>query len=224
MGIASTAPKKGDKGIMMEGALADWYAKNTANNLPDFQAEAEQIAKRLTAGARVLEVAPGPGYLAIALARLGPYQVTGLDISRSFVRIAGTNAAKAGVVVDFRRGDASDMPFAAGAFDFVVCRAAFKNFADPIGALREMQRVLAADGEALIVDMRGDASNAAIDESVTAMKLSRLDSLITGFIFRHTLRPRAYTNADFRRMAAAASFGDCQVSEDPLGLEIWLRK
>jgi ubiquinone/menaquinone biosynthesis C-methylase UbiE len=158
------------------------------------------------------------------LAQLGPYQVTGLDISHSFVRIARTNATNAGVIVDFRHGDASDMPFAADTFDLIVCRAAFKNFADPIGALREMHRVLRAGGEALIIDMRRDATNAAIDESVTAMKLSRLDSLITSFIFRHTLRPRAYTTADFQRMAATTPFGGCQVSEDPLGLEIRLRK
>jgi 2-polyprenyl-3-methyl-5-hydroxy-6-metoxy-1,4-benzoquinol methylase len=38
-------------------------------------------------GGTILEVAPGPGYLAIELARRG-YAVTALDISASFVKIA----------------------------------------------------------------------------------------------------------------------------------------
>jgi ubiquinone/menaquinone biosynthesis C-methylase UbiE len=208
----------------MEGLLADWYAKTTAHDLAAFQSDAERFAGRLAPGSRVLEIAPGPGYLAIALAGLGDFQITGLDISRSFVRMAAARAAEAGVQVDFRRGDAAAMAFADQAFDFIVCRAAFKNFADPVGALREMHRVLSAGGEALIVDMRRDATDAAIADRVAVMRLSRLDAWMTGFIFRHTLRDRAYAKADFDRMAAATPFGTCQVAEDPLGLEVRLHK
>ena len=224
MDIASTQKRKGDKGVVMEGALADWYAKTTAHDLAEFQHEAARIAARLAPGARVLEIAPGPGYLAIALAGLGGFAVTGLDISRSFVRMAAARAAEAGVKVDFRHGDASAMPFADEAFDFILCRAAFKNFADPLGALCEMHRVLAPGGEAVIDDMRRDATNAAIAERVTAMRLSPLNAWMTGFIFRHTLRNRAYARGDFDRMAAATPFLACHVDENPLGLEVRLRK
>lgn len=44
---------------------------------------------------RSLEVVPGPGYLAIEIAKSGTYSATGLDISHSFVRIARENARKA---------------------------------------------------------------------------------------------------------------------------------
>jgi 2-polyprenyl-3-methyl-5-hydroxy-6-metoxy-1,4-benzoquinol methylase len=54
-----------------------------------------------------LEVAPGPGFVAIALARLGSYRLVGLDISESFVRIARENAKRAGVNITFREGTAS---------------------------------------------------------------------------------------------------------------------
>src|SRR4051794_39116942 len=104
----------------MEGLIARWYARNTLKALAEYQAAARDVAARLPGGGRVLEVAPGPGYLAIELARLGPYQVVGLDISRSFVRMAVENAAKAGVAVEFRHGDAAAMPFDAASFDFVV--------------------------------------------------------------------------------------------------------
>src|SRR4030081_255104 len=135
-----TSVRKPYRGAPMEGILATWYAKNTAG--ADFKACASRIAAHLAPGAHVLEVAPGPGYLAVALARLGSYRITGLAISRSFVRMASEYAARAGVDVAFRQGDAAALPFPDAAFDFVVCRAAFKNFSDPVAALREMHRVL----------------------------------------------------------------------------------
>jgi 2-polyprenyl-3-methyl-5-hydroxy-6-metoxy-1,4-benzoquinol methylase len=47
------------------------------------------IAAALNGGSRVLEIAPGPGLFAIALAKLAGGRVTGLDISHTFVQIAG---------------------------------------------------------------------------------------------------------------------------------------
>src|ERR1022692_2009630 len=83
-----------------------------------------------------------PGYFSIELAKLGPYSIAGLDISHTFVELARKKAAKAGVHVDFRQGNASQMPFANDTFDFLLCRAAFKNFGQPVRALQEMCRVL----------------------------------------------------------------------------------
>ena len=216
--------RKPYRGISMEGGLATWYAKITRKDLREFERLARELAADLPANARVLEIAPGPGYLAIALAKLGDFDIVGLDISRSFVRIASENAAKAGVAVEFAHGDASEMAFPSDSFDFIVCRAAFKNFADPLGALREMHRVLRPSGEALIIDMNKDASNAAIDQEVDGMKLGLINSFITRTILKTMLRKRAYTKADFQRMAAATPFGGAEVSEASMGLDVWLRK
>jgi protein-L-isoaspartate O-methyltransferase len=72
--------------------------------------------------------------------------VTGLDISKTFVGLARKNAEKSGVHVRFEQGNASRMPFSDQSFDFLVCRAAFKNFADPIGArkARPVRRSIAS--------------------------------------------------------------------------------
>src|SRR5437867_3626417 len=137
-----TAAQKAYQGLPMEGVIATWYTKNTGRDLRRFQQAARAVARQVPPGGRVLEVAPGPGYLVIELAKSG-LAVTALDISKSFVAIARENAAKAGVVVDVRHGNASAMPFPDRSFDFVVCMAAFKNFADPVGALDEIHRVLA---------------------------------------------------------------------------------
>src|SRR5262245_47598145 len=127
-GHGSPKQAKGYKGLPMEGLIARWYARNTANDMPEFRKLAEELAGKVKLGSSVLEVAPGPGYLAIELAKLGTYRIVGLDISHTFVAIATENAKKAGVTVAFCQGDAGNLPFISESFDFVVCRAAFKNF------------------------------------------------------------------------------------------------
>ena len=79
-------------------------------------------------------------------------------------------------------------------------------------------------GETLIIDMRNDASNAAIDATVVEMKLGRVNALITRSIFKYSLRKRAYSKADFLRMAAAPPFGSAAIKEESLGFEVLLRK
>jgi ubiquinone/menaquinone biosynthesis C-methylase UbiE len=209
--------------MAMEGFIASWYARNTASSADEFAALADRIADGLEPTAAVLEIAPGPGYLAIELARLGPWSVTGLDISRSFVRIASENAARAGVNVTFLHGNAAAQPFASDSFDFVVCRAAFKNFADPIGALAEMHRVLRPGGKALIIDMRKDATNIAIEDQVSEMKLAPISRWITGAILK-SLRRRAYSRAEMDQMIAATPFRLGLISASPLGLDVRLSK
>src|SRR6266700_169245 len=167
------------KGLPMEGIIATWYARNTANDVRGTQKCASSVADRLKPGARVLEVAPGPGYLAISIARMRDYRVSGLDISHSFVRIAAENARKAGVSVDFRHGDAAHMPFPDESFDFVVCRAAFKYFSDSVGTLNEIPRVLEHGEQASIIDLRKDASPAAIDNEIAGIHMSALNEKLT---------------------------------------------
>jgi len=215
---------KAYKGIALEGMLATWYARNTAKLAADFRACAQRITARLPRRARVLEVAPGPGYLAIELARLGPYQITGLDISRSFVRMATVYAQQAGVEVEFRQGDAAALPFADDSFDFVVCRAAFKNFSNPVGALTEIYRVLQPRGEALIIDMRNDATDMEIDAAVDDMNLDRVNAFLTRVTFKHMLRKRAYSTQDFQAMVAATPFRETEIDSALIGFDVWLKK
>jgi ubiquinone/menaquinone biosynthesis C-methylase UbiE len=217
---------KGYKGIPLEGPLARWYAKITRKDLEEIRRLAGSLAGRIGPGSAVLEVAPGPGYLAIELAKLGPWRVTGLDISRSFVRMAGENAREAGVPVDFRHGDAAAMPFDPDSFDLLVCRAAFKNFSEPVEAIDEMHRVLKPGGEALIIDLRGDVRPAELDAHVNGMGLGRFDTFMTKLIFRTTLIKRAYTSDQFRKMATNSRFGfeACAIQESPISVEVTLRK
>lgn len=212
--------EKAFKGRGMEGMTAKWYANLTKKGLDEFRALARRVADELPRGGRVLEVAPGPGYFAIELAKLRKDSIAGLDISRSFVEIASRNALEAGVAVDFRQGNAAAMPFADASFDFLVCRAAFKNFAEPVRALQEMYRVLAPGGRALIIDLRRDASNASIGKAVDEWGLGFMNRVITKLTFRFMLLKRAYTKQEFERMLAQTRFAEFEIKESGIGYEV----
>ena len=135
----------------------------------------------------------------------------GVDYSHTFVEICRANAKAAGVAAEFLQGDAARLPLANDVFDFLVCRAAFKNFGDPVGALNEMHRVLRPGGEAVIVDLRKDANDREIAEEVATMKLGWLDAMLTRGVLR-SLRARAYTREDFERMIADTLFGEADIT------------
>ena len=215
---------KAYRGLGMEGTIARWYASTTRKGLDEYQVLARRVAEKLAPGSRVLEVAPGPGYLAIELAKLGNFQVAGLDISRTFVEIARKNAEEAKVVVDFRPGNASAMPFKDDHFDYILCRAAFKNFAEPVGALEEMHRVLAKGGRALIIDLRKDAPRESISQYVDSMNVNALNAAFMKLTFRIMLLKRAYSKSDFEKFLAQTRFQSVEIQESLTGLEIELQK
>jgi ubiquinone/menaquinone biosynthesis C-methylase UbiE len=207
----------------MEGPIANWYDRSTRGRIPEFARTAAEVAASLPAGSAILEVAPGPGFLAIELAKLG-YAVTGIDISRSFVEIAGRNARDAGVTIDFRRGDVARMPFADDSFDFVVCVAAFKNFPDPVAALDEVHRVLRPGASASIQDLRKEATDQEIAAEVRGMNQGRINTLITKWIFRTALLRAAYRTEAALRLAARSRFGGGRITTRGVGFDLRLTK
>jgi ubiquinone/menaquinone biosynthesis C-methylase UbiE len=210
-------------GMQMEGPIARWYAHITRDRR-DHLRTAQAIAAQLPDGSAILEVAPGPGYMALELAKLGDYRITGLDISHSFVRIAAENARRAGRTIDFRHGDVAHMPFPAESFDFVTCTAAFKNFPDPVAALDEIHRVLRSGGHVSIFDMRKDAPPAAIVQEVREMRLSPPSAFVTRWVFRLGLLRAAYTREALEAVVARSRFVLGQIVQDGIGFELRLIK
>ena len=215
---------KAHKDRGMEGMVAKWYATNTGKTLDEFAKLARRVANQLPHDSTVLEVAPGPGYFSIELAKLGPYSITGVDLSHTFVEMARKKAADAGVRIDFRQGNAADLPFADDTFDFLLCRAAFKNFGQPVRALQEMCRVLKPGGRGLIIDLRKDASAESISHAVDAMRLSMVNKVVTKLTFRFMLLKTAYTREQFEEMLAQASFRSFDIQEVDIGFEIFMTK
>jgi ubiquinone/menaquinone biosynthesis C-methylase UbiE len=212
--------QKGFKGTGMEGRTARWYARTRKNEMAEFRRQAAKIAARLRLGQSVLEVAPGPGYFTVELAKLGDFRITALDISKTFIEIASENARQAGVTIHFELGNASAMPFPDNAFDLVYCSAAFKNFTEPVKALDEMHRVLRPGGQAIIQDLRKDVSLEEINGYIQKSGRSWFDAWLTKMAFKHMLIKRAYSLEDFQRMATQSQFKSCDISPDSIGLEV----
>jgi len=213
------------KDIGIEGMAARWYDKNTKKHrLEEMKAYAKEVARHIQDGCSVLEVAPGPGYLAIELAKLGRFTIVGLDISKDFVEISRRNAKEANVQVEFRQGTVSDIPFPDNSFDFVICTAAFKNFKDPVNALNQMHRVLRSGGTALIVDMDRNASDKQIAEYIENMGAKGMDKLFMKLIFKYFLRNGAYTKDEFLHLISKTAFSEHRIKEEGIGLYAYLTK
>jgi ubiquinone/menaquinone biosynthesis C-methylase UbiE len=220
----TAATIKGYRGIGMEGAVARWYDRNSRKDMERFRALAERLRTALPQGGDMLEVAPGPGFVAIEMAKGGAYRVTGLDVSRTMVELARRNAAEAGVDVAFRQGNVSAMPFADNSFDLLACSAAFKNFSEPHRALEEMHRVLRPGGTAVVLDLRKDVPMSEIGRYFRALGLSTINRWITLATFRFMLLKRAYTPAQFEAMLADIPFRSKEIRIVDIGVELWLRK
>lgn len=215
---------KGHRGMGMEGAVARWYDKTTRKDFTEHRKLAERLKALLPDGGDVLEVAPGPGFVAIELARDSRLRVTGLDISRTFVELARKHAAAEGMQIDFRQGNASDMPFTDNSFDLVLCRAAFKNFSEPERAIREMARVLRPGGAGVIIDLRRDVPMSEIGKYIDALDVGFLNRCFMRLTFRFMLLRRAYTRAALEKMFEGAGFKKVELRTDRIGMEAWFWK
>ncbi|WP_255294894.1 class I SAM-dependent methyltransferase [Bacillus sp. AFS041924] len=214
--------KKKDVGIY--GRTAKWYDKNSRRSrMTQMQEYAYEINTLVEAGARILEVAPGPGYLSIELAKMG-FDVTGVELSLDFVNIEKNNAKEANVSVDFKEGNASNLPCGDNTFDFIVCSAAFKNFKDPVTALSEMYRVLKPGGMALIIDMNFNATSEDIEKEIRKTEMKGFDKYFVKFAFKTFLKKGAYTKGNFEMFINDTDFKNYTIKQDGISLFVYLYK
>ncbi len=96
---------------------------------------------------KVLDMACGTGDVSIALKRKG-LDVVGADISENMLALARKKAPG----IDFRYGDASELPFADRSFDAVTIAFGIRNFDKRAQCIRELHRVLKDGGMLAIAE------------------------------------------------------------------------
>jgi 2-polyprenyl-3-methyl-5-hydroxy-6-metoxy-1,4-benzoquinol methylase len=116
-------------------------------------AEVDQRLRR-DPPARVADLACGPGWSSIAIARAYPIvTVDGFDLDPDVIAAASRNAEQAGLSarVTFAVTDASD-PDVSGRFDLVTIFEALHDMSRPVEALRAARGLLTPGGSVLIAD------------------------------------------------------------------------
>jgi ubiquinone/menaquinone biosynthesis C-methylase UbiE len=105
----------------------------------------------LQPGERVLDVACGTGVVSrLAAERVGAAgSVTGLDINPGMLAVAGS-ATPSRMSINWQQANAESIPFADSSFDVVLCQMGLQFVPGKLTALREMRRVLATGGRAVI--------------------------------------------------------------------------
>jgi len=122
--------------VEVAGRYTDTFARLTTQAI-----EPLLDATGVHLGTRALDIATGPGNLAAAASRRGAH-ATGVDFSSTMV----AEARRLYPTVEFREGDAEELPFADSTFDAVTIAFGMLHFARPDRALAEAHRVLASGG------------------------------------------------------------------------------
>lgn len=109
----------------------------------------------LDATKRVLDVGSGVGGPSRCLAKEFGCRVTGIDLTDEYCRAATMLSAKTGLahLVDFRQGDATELPFEDQTFDVVWTEHVAMNIPDKTRLYKEMHRVLTPGGTLAIYDV-----------------------------------------------------------------------
>ena len=101
------------------------------------------------AGERLLEIGPGPGHFAFAMAeRVGTRgTVAALDLQQEMLDALGAGARRRGLDnVELRQGDATALPYEDSSFDGAVLVTVLGEIPDQDAALLELRRVLRPGG------------------------------------------------------------------------------
>ena len=104
---------------------------------------------------RVLDVGSGVGGTSRCLAKEFRCRVTGIDLTEEYCRAASMLSAKIGLAdfIDYRQGDATNLPFDDGSFDVVWTEHAAMNIPEKSRLYGEMHRVLKPGATLAIYDI-----------------------------------------------------------------------
>lgn len=186
--------------------------------------EAAFIIKRMPKSAdnyRILNIGCGPARLDIALSKMRPgYKFYGIDLSQAMLEIAAKNikAVRKGQedAISLIRADGKRLPFKNNSFNLVICTNTLHHFKDPTYVLREIKRVVKAQGTIIIGDMIRPASRFLVSLLVRTIGLAHTLLMKKGDRdlmlkeYRDSLYA-AFTINEHKEMLAATGLTGCQI-------------
>jgi SAM-dependent methyltransferase len=175
-------------------------------------------------GEDVLDLACGTGIVARHVARLvGPEGgVTGVDLRPGMIAVAeavgtgsGDESGAGSAAVTWLVGDAERLELPSSSFDLVVCQQGIQFFADRVGALREVRRVLRPGGRLVAAVWRG-VSEQGLLGALVDVELRHLGPL--GLTYDDAAAPFLMSSGE-ELAAVAASAGLVDVAVDVAGIQ-----
>lgn len=174
---------------------------------PDLERAKELVKQAVPSAARALDIGCGAGHLSFALA---PHvtRIVALDPSPSMLTTVSQAAAAKGLgQIETRQGNAESLPFDNGSFPLVCTRYSAHHWTRLEDAVREVARVLAPGGHALVIDTLGH-EDPLVDTFLQTIELLRDGSHV-----------RNRSRSNWRSLLGSAGLIELEQAEWPTRLE-----
>ena len=127
---------------LLSGGIDFYWRRRAVEHLKDTQPK------------RVLDVATGTADFAIAMLRLKPEEVIGVDIAEEMLNVGRAKLKKRGLdsLITLQTGEAERLQFEAGRFDAAIVAFGARNFENLEQGLSEMHRVLRSGGKIVVLE------------------------------------------------------------------------
>ena len=153
---------------------------------------------------RVLDVGCGPGEYCRIMYNLG-FNVTGVDYSKNMIKTAIKKSK--GTKIRYKVGDIYHLPFKDTSFDLVICMDVIQNTLDGKKAIKELKRVVRANGNLILTTLNKNSINALYYNLAEKLK----SMLYSNNEIDHWFLER-YNPFKFKKMLENAGFSNISIS------------
>ena len=197
------------------GSAADNYERYFVPTIGLPFATALLNAAGLQPGERILDIACGTGVVTrLAAERVGPSgTVAGVDINPAMLAVA-RSVPSSGAAIEWHEATAESLPLADGSFDVVLSSLGLQFVPDKASALREMRRVLAADGRLAVATVGPTPPLFAILEQALARHVKPEVAAFVRAVFS------LHEPQELEKLTSDAGFSDAEVRSKALPLAL----
>lgn len=102
----------------------------------------------------ILDIATGTADVAIAMRKISPQQIIGLDLSEGMLEIGREKVKRKGLgnLIQLVKGDSENLPYQENTFEAVTVAFGVRNFENLLKGLTEMNRVMKPGGKVVILE------------------------------------------------------------------------